>query len=176
MQECLEHRFEAEVLVLPSSEIHVFGDASTSAFGAVLYIVTPPGEECTDGKVCFLMAKGKLTPPLKSQKTKEDSIPRWELQSLVIAGHLVEFVTREVKEIAHCPIYIWGDNRPSLSWCSSDDLQDIYVYRRVTTLRDLCPNANLRHVSTKCNPADLLTKDISAGELLSSELWCKGPS
>ena len=73
-------------------------------------------------------------------------------------------------------IYILGDNRPSLCWCSSDELKDIYVYRRVTTLRDLCPNANLRHIGTKCNPADLLTKNISAGELLASELWWKGPS
>ena len=85
-------------------------------------------------------------------------------------------MTREVKELAHCPIYICRDNRPSLSWCSSDDLKDIYVYRRVTTLRGLCPNANLKHVRTNDNPADLLTKDISAGELLKSELWWEGPS
>ena len=121
------------------------------------------------------MSKGKLTPPMKLQKTKEDSIPRWELQSLVIAGHLVDFVTKEVKELAHCPVYIWGDNKPSLSWCSSDNLQDIYVYRRVTTLRRLCPNATLMYIRTTENPADILTKDITAEELLKSELWWEDP-
>ena len=36
-----------------------------------------------------IKAKGKLTPPLKMQKAKENTIPRWELASLVMVGQLV---------------------------------------------------------------------------------------
>ena len=121
----LEHKFQAKSLVLPSTEVHVFSDSSKMAFGAVLYLVTPPDEHSKDGQVQFIKAKGKLAPPTKEQNMKEDTIPRWELQSLVIAGHLVEFVVKDIEELAHCPIFIWGENKPSLNWCSSDDIDDI---------------------------------------------------
>ena len=102
----MEYTFPAGVLVCPSSEIHVFGDASVSAFGAVLYVVIPPGEDCPSGEVSLVKCKGKLCPPLKLQKSKEDSIPRWELCSMLIAGQLVQFVMKDVDELSHCPIYM----------------------------------------------------------------------
>ena len=110
----------------------MFGDASTGVFGAILYLVTPPCRECPTGQVQFIKAKGKLAPPTKEQDPKEDTVPRWELQSLVTAGHLVEFVVSDIDELKGKPIFIWGDNRPALSWCSSDDIDDIYVFRSVS--------------------------------------------
>ena len=94
---------------------------------------------------------------------------------MIIAGQLVQFVMKDVDELSHCPIYMWGDNRAALSWCSSVKIDDIYVFRRVTQLRDLCPNVSLKYVKSSDNPADLLTKDISAEELLRSKLWWQGP-
>ena len=117
------------VMVYLNTEIHVFGDASKSAYGAVLYLVTPPGVNCEKGEVKLLMAKAKLTPPIKSQNPKEDTIPHWELASLVLAGHLVQFIKKDIAELAHCPVYIWGDNRAALSWCTSDKIEDIYIFR-----------------------------------------------
>ena len=61
-----------------------------------------------------------------------------------MAGHLVQFVTKDIAELAHCPVYIWGDNRAALGWCTSDNIEDIYIFRRVTCLRELCPSAQLR--------------------------------
>ena len=104
--EGLKHSFDAEVVVLPNSEIHVFGDASAAAYGAVLYIVTPPSVDCLEGKVCFLISKGKLTPPLSSQKSQEDSIPRWELLSLLIAGKLVNFVKKDIETVKLSHLYM----------------------------------------------------------------------
>ena len=172
---CLEHKFPAQTLVLPNTEVHVFGDASTMAFGAVLYLVTPPCKECTNGQAQFIKAKGKLAPPTKEQNSKEDTVPRWELQSLVMAGQLVEFVLKDIEELINCPVFIWGDNKPALSWCSSDDIDDIYVFRRVSTLRKLCPKATLKYVKSGDNPADILTKPISAEDLLQCDLWWRGP-
>ena len=105
---CLELQIPASVVVYPNTEIYVFGDASKSAYGAVLYLVTPPCDKCDKGEVKLLMAKVKLIPPIKSQNPKEDTIPRWELASLVLAGHLVHFVMKDMEELAHCPVYIWG--------------------------------------------------------------------
>ena len=172
---CLEHKFHVSTLVLPNTEVHVFCDASTLAFGAVLYLVTPPCAECPQGQIQFIKAKGKLAPPTKQQSSKEDTVPRWELQSMVTAGQLVEFVLRDIEELAHCPIFIWGDNKPALCWCSSSDIADIYVFRRVSTLRKLCPKAEIRYVKSADNPADILTKPISAESFLVCDLWWQGP-
>ena len=89
---------------------------------------------------------------------------------MLMAGQLVQFVRKYVEELSHCPIYMWGDNRAALSWCSSGSIEDIYVFRRVNQLRDLCPDVSLNYVKSSDNPADLLTKDISAEELLRSKL------
>ena len=95
---------------------------------------------------------------------------------MVTAGHLVEFVVKDVEVLEECPIFIWGDNKPALSWCSSDNIEDIYVFRRVSTLRKLCPKVTLKYVKSEDNPADILTKPIKGEDLLQNNLWWYGPS
>ena len=138
--------------------------------------MTPPCVECPGGSIQLMKAKGKLTPPTKDQNPKEDTVPRWELQSMVTAGQLIEFVLKDVEELKHCTIYLWGDNKPALCWCSSADITDIYVFRRVSTLRNLCPKVELRYISSADNPADILTKPVDADSFLVNKLWWNGPS
>ena len=64
-----------------------------------------------------------------------------------------------------------GDSNVALSWCSSDDLKDNFVIRRVIDIRRLVPNAELRYVDTSNNPADILTRNITGQELLDSKVW-----
>ena len=139
----MAHKFYANTQVFKNTEVHAFSDASKSAFGVVLYIVTPPCVECPGGSIQLMKAKGKLTPPTKDQNPKEDTVPRWELQSMVTAGQLIEFVSKDVEELKHCNIYLWGDNKPALCWYSSADITDIYVFRKVSTLRNLCPKVEV---------------------------------
>ena len=42
-------------------------------------------------------------------------------------------------------------------------------------MRELCPAAHLRYISSSDNPADILTKDISADDLLTKDLWWNSP-
>ena len=94
---------------------------------------------------------------------------------MVTAGQLVEFVLNDIEELSHCPIYIWGDNKPALCWCSSSDISDIYVFRRVSTLRKLCPKAEFIYIKSAKNPADIITKPIDTAAFLVCELWWRGP-
>ena len=73
------------------------------------------------------------------------------------------------------PCVYLGDNKPALCWSSSVDISDIYVFRRVTTLRNVCPKAELRYIRSAENPADILTKPIDTEAFLVCELWWKGP-
>lgn len=167
----MTRKSKAKTIVLDNSEIHIFSDASNSSIGAVMYIVTPPCPECLEGNVKQVMAKAKLTPPIKERSIKEDTIPRWELLGMLMGAQIADFVTKDIDILSNKKIYIWGDSKVALSWCSSDDLKDNFVIRRVIDIRKLVPNAELRYVDSASNPADILTRKISGQELLDSKIW-----
>ena len=174
-QIAIKRRSPVESVLIPETEIHIFSDASNSAIGAVMYLVTPICEKYPNGHIKQLFAKGKLTPPLKERSKKEDTIPRWELLGILMSAHIANFVTSDIEELQNREIYIWGDSKVTLAWCSSDDLKDNFVIRRVTDIRKLVPKGHLKYINTKSNPADIITRDIKGQDLLNSDLWWKGP-
>ena len=171
----LTRKSPLETIVLPETEIHLFSDASMSALGAVMYFVTPKCINCPEGQVKQVMAKGKLTPPIKERSRNEDTVPRWELLALLISAHMAHFVTKDIEILKEKKIYLWVDSTIVLDWCASDNLKDNFVIRRVTDIRKLVPNGVLRYINTKSNPADIITRNISGNELLNSVLWWQGP-
>ena len=76
-----------------------------------------------------------------------------------------------IKQLSDKQVYIWIDNRPALSWCSQIEPTNRFVYNRVTNIRRLLPEADIRYVCSEDNPADILTRDISAEDLLKSKSW-----
>jgi len=50
-----------------------------------------------------------------------------------------------------------------------------FVSNRVAMIQELLPNTQWRHVSNHNNPADLLSRGISACKLIASDLWWHGP-
>ena len=157
-----------------NTQIHIFADASTQAYGAVLYLVTPISRDCPEGDVRFVKAKGKIV-PVKKNPT-QDTMPRWELASILIASNLLKFVLEAVPQLTDKDIFLWNDSKAALSWCSQVDIKDTYVLNRVKDIRERCPTTIIRYVPTGENPADVLTRDISAKDLLCSNLWWRGPS
>ena len=164
---------DLNVQIRDSTQIHIFCDASTQAYGAVIYVVTPASEMYPNGEVWFIKAKGKITPVLKNPK--EDTVPRWELCSVVLASNLWVFVVDAMPQLREKQLFLWNDNRPALAWLSQTEIRDTYVHNRVRDVRERCPTATILHVPTKDNPADVLTRDISAEDLLQCRQWWRGP-
>ncbi|KAF2894961.1 hypothetical protein ILUMI_11194 [Ignelater luminosus] len=50
-----------------------------------------------------------------------------------------------------------------------------YVYNRVVEIQKLTKDSSWRHCAGYLNPADLLTRGVSANKLLTTEYWLKGP-
>ena len=100
--------FDLNVIVTQSTQIHIFCDASTQAYGAVLYLVTPPCQQCPEGQIKMIKAKGKIVPVNKNPT--EDSMPRWELGSILIAANLLVFVLDAVTSLEQEETTIWIDN------------------------------------------------------------------
>ena len=165
--------FDIATVITKNTQVHVFCDASTEAYGAVLYLVTPACEECPEGQIRMVRSKAKVVPVNKDPN--EDTMPRWELCSILIGAFIVDYVKKGMQIEDDLETFIWNDNKPALSWCSQDEISLAFVHRRVLQIRELCPNAKIGYVPSGQNPADVLTRDTSVKDFLNNELWWKGP-
>ena len=164
---------DLNIQITENTQVHVFADASTQAYGAVLYLVVPKSPALPNGRVRILKAKGKIVPVDKHPN--EDTMPRWELASILIASNIVTFTLDAVPQLKDKQIFIWNDSKAALSWCTQVEIKDTYVHNRVKNIRDRCPTATIRYVPSAENPADIMTRDITARELHQSRLWWKAP-
>ena len=139
------------------------------AYGAVLYLVTPKSPLLPNDRVRLLKAKGKITPVHKVPR--EDTMPRWELASILVASNITTFTLDAVPQLRDKELFIWNDSKAALSWCTQVEIKDTYVHNRVTNIRERCPTATIKYVATAENPADIITRDITAKELHQCRLW-----
>ncbi|XP_062704539.1 uncharacterized protein LOC134286864 [Aedes albopictus] len=141
--------------VIPSTavamEIHGFCDASISAYGAVLYVrsVFPDGS----AELRLLCSKSRVAP------IAELSIPRKELLAVVD------------------DVVLWSDSQIVLAWLRKPltSLQ-VFVRNRVSEIVTETQDYTWKYVSTKENPADIVSRGSLPKALMCNELWWKGPS
>nr|XP_022908846.1 uncharacterized protein LOC111420154 isoform X2 [Onthophagus taurus] len=149
-----------------SIELHGFADASTSAFGAVVYLRVSRAD---DVRVSLLFSKTKVAP------LKRVTIPRLELCAAVLLVRLIKRV-RATLDFNEVPIFLWSDSTVALSWiCSHPSRWKDFVRNRVTEIQELS-HVHWRYVPTKENPADLSSRGVSVTKLEAETLWWNGPS
>lgn len=149
-------------------ELHGFSDASERAYGACIYVrtVSNNGEAS-----CNLMCSKSRVAPLKPT-----TIPRLELCAALLLAQLMNKVTRAIEINVKCAYY-WTDSTITLVWINSTAKQfKTFVANRVGEIQDRTDASNWRHVKTQENPADLLSRGVSAQGLMQSSLWWQGPS
>lgn len=148
-------------------QLHIFVDASESAYCAVAYFRTLNANESPE---CALVAAKTKVAPLKAQ-----SIPRLELLAAVLGAHLSQFVegnhalriTRKV---------FWSDSATVLSWLRADHRRyKQFVACRIGELLTVTDVKNWRWVPSKQNPADIATKWGSGPDLSANSVWFNGP-
>ena len=149
----------------PSTVVHLhhFSDASERGYGAVTYIKI--NDKCN-----LVMAKAKLAP------IKPTSIPRLELLGAVVATDLDLLVKRHL-EIPIDKTYFWTDSTIVLQYINSDDCQfQTFVANRISKIRERSNPDQWRHVDSASNPADDISRGLTAGEMLSNKRWISGPA
>lgn len=146
--------------------IHVFTDASKTAFGVTVYGVWENGGE-RDASLLF--AKSRLL-PIKSILT----IPKAELTAAWLGTKVLDFVTNQLG-LHNTPHYAWTDSRCVVNWLKSKPTTKlpVFVRNRVNNIQET--GLLFRYVSTEENSADLATRGLPIKSLINSSLWWQGP-
>lgn len=154
----------------PSDQMHwhIFTDASEKAYGAAAYIRTVK----PNGKVHItLVATKSRVAPIKTQ-----SIPRLELFGAVLGSKLLAYV-EEATNIKNIPITMWTDSAIVVNWINKDlSRMSAYVGTRIAQILETTRKDDWQHVSSKDNPADILSRGMPALQLEKSQLWWRGPA
>ena len=153
----------------PDLELCVFADASPKAYGSCVYLRfrQPDGSY----SVSFVMSKGRVA-PLRQRHT----LPRLELSACVLAAQLMQFVRAALYLPEDTPYRCWSDSMIALGWLRGDPNRwKQFVSNRVSEIQKLTDVKNWFHCRSGENPADLLTRGLSAEDLVESPVWINGP-
>lgn len=148
-------------------EVHIFCDASEKAYGACAYAC----HQEQDGRIAaqLICSKSRVAP------LKPVTLPHLELNAAHLAAKLVGSLERVLVERIKT-VRLWTDSMIVLSWIYTDPYKlKTYVANRVLDIQQATEGKIWNHVSSKHNPADLLTGGISTKELRDNSLWWHGP-
>ncbi|CAL4237305.1 unnamed protein product, partial [Meganyctiphanes norvegica] len=163
-----------EIIVDRNTEIHVFCDASSTSYGACIYILNPPINLDSKGNSKLVFAKGKIKP--KNTVDNDNTIPKLELTAMLVGARLVGLIQSSLAIDKCNNVYLWSDALVVLQWLSSPDIDSAYVHRRVVAIREACPGAILMHVKSLDNPADIITRPVQVDKFIKNDLWWRGPN
>ncbi|XP_065193160.1 uncharacterized protein LOC135824355 [Sycon ciliatum] len=155
------------IAVATEIQLHVFADASEKAYGAAAYM--RKANHGTQLAVFLVAAKARVAP------LKPASIPHLELQAAVLASRL-SCTVREQLRIAIPRVIFWTDPRTVLLWIRSNARQfKPFVAHQIAEITDTTEVDQWHWVPTRLNPADDLSRCISAQRLQPDDRWFGGP-
>ncbi|GFX81508.1 integrase catalytic domain-containing protein [Trichonephila clavipes] len=148
-------------ILLPATiriEIHGFSDASERAYAAVVYIKC--FNEAGQSQTRLLCSKSRVAP------LKTLTIPRLELSAALLLSRLVKKVVPILQLSIH-KIWMWKDSTIALAWIKTEPHKlKTFVSNRVAEIQALSKDYHWKHVSSKNNPADLISRGCNVDELL----------
>ena len=149
-------------------QLHGFGDASPQGYGACVCISVKLGSGVW--KSSLVMSRAKVAP------LKRLSLPRLELMGALLCARLLVYVQQALCLPENVRYHCWTDSRITLAWIQSDPHRwKPFVGNRVAEIQQITSPAQWRHCVSENNPADLVTRGISAKELMQSNQWLHGP-
>ena len=133
--------------------------SNIKAYGAVAYL-------CDAENSSVMMTRTHVA-PLKAQ-----TLPRLELMAATIAKRLAKSSLTAPYECLL--VQLWSDSQNVLHWLNSHKNMKPFVASCVQEITEEFPATTCRCVPTADNPADLLTRGISAGSLATLTVWRYG--
>ncbi|GBL84606.1 hypothetical protein AVEN_191071-1 [Araneus ventricosus] len=148
-------------------ELHSFCDASKKAYGAAIYLKS----RTRNGISVKLVTSKSRVAPLNGV-----TLPRLELLGALIAARLTFKVGKILNSKRSCVQYHWTDSKIVLFWIKGSKTRwKQFVANRVNEITSLTDPNSWYHCAGKENPADLLSRGVSADCLVTSNTrWWTG--
>jgi len=149
---------------LEQSQVHIFCDASENGLGAVAYFRSK-------NRSCNLLAsRSRIAPPRKTV-----SLPRLELIACEIGAHLAHYIC-QTQLYRDCEFIMWTDAMVAVAWIQGDPNRwETLVRNRVRKILTLTKSAMWNHCPGVENPADAVSRGLTAPQLVEYGLWKHGP-
>ena len=158
--------FSIDVSKKPEIELHIYSDASNSAYGAVAYF-----KSITSNKSVFVLSKSRLSPI----KEKTLTNPRLELQAAVTVVRLKDKVV-EIIDIQFVSIKFWVDSQIILKYVQNINRNfPTFVMNRLNKIRLNSNVVDWNFIPGNQKPADLCTRYMPFSILKVSKIWFYGP-
>ena len=148
-------------------ELHVFTDASNSAFAAVIYARQPSSFPHTSAQQIFVIGKSRVSP------IKQKSIPKLELEAAVLGVRLLRIV-RNAFSCSFPVVKFWTDSCVGLDWIQRQNKLKSFVAHRVNENTLHSDPLDWKYVPSKQNTADHGTRGLRPDEI--SSKWIEGTS
>ena len=151
-----------------SCSLHGFGDASSKAYAAVIYLHVTTSQ----GNYARLVASKSRVAPVKNL-----TIPRLELLAALVLARLITHVKEALElDVTITNLSCWTDSRVTLCWIKGEEREwKQFVQNRVDEIRTLVPASRWQHCNGKDNPADIPSRGSSPLKLSQCPLWMEGP-
>nr|CAI5867734.1 unnamed protein product [Callosobruchus analis] len=147
-------------------ELHGFCDASQRAYGACVYVRSITNNTWSTQLLC---SKSRVAP------LKTVSLPRLELCGALLLTRPMSKVLEAIK-VSIDSVSYWTDSSIVLCWISAPpNTWKLFVSNHVSKIQGSTDVSQWRHVSSTDNPADLVSRGISASQLPSCKIWWHGP-
>lgn len=148
--------------------LYGFSDASELAYGACVYIVSRDTKG-GGSQSHLLCAKSRLAP------MSSLSLPRLELCGALLLAQLFNKVASTLK-FSFEDVTLFTDSSIVLSWLNSEPNRwKVFVANRVAEIQRLTEHCEWRHIDSKNNPADIVSRGVDPETLLDLDLWWHGP-
>ncbi|XP_057667212.1 uncharacterized protein LOC130900534 [Diorhabda carinulata] len=139
-------------------ELHCFTDASTSAYGAVIYILS---RNNIGYKVSLACAKSKVAP------LKTITLPRLELMAALLGAQLASRLLESLN-LSFDKIMFWCDSTITLTWIKREpSTLKTFVANRISQIQSLTMDNEWRYVPSSENPADFVSRGVQPSEISS---------
>ena len=117
-----------------------------------------------------MISRSRLTP------MKVVTIPRLELMAAVVAVQLSNILSQEMRLTVDRSVF-WTDNMIVLQYINNRSRRfHTFVANRITVLHDSSSPEQWRYVNSELNPADDVSRGLSASDLVHSTRWKNGPA